>query len=223
MSQVFQHPQQDATLLPKQSLRRTGKPGDSFSITSLVVFSWHSRGTHDPGLLWSRWEPRATQTCLAPRGPGRDSGTCLFLLLLQLHGQKAALAISSFSWTQQPERILHFSSAGNAGKQKRREGPSPAQLSQSTGSGSSCCSGDSREVTRSDHLEQDLRGSHGQKSWSPAVLLPWTLHFAPHVRVSETGTIPPFVWGTGFGNKNDTMVFVISWLSCWLSFYTNNL
>lgn len=60
----------------------------------------------------------------------------------------------------------------------------------------------------------------GQKSWSPAQ--PRSLQFAPHGRVSDTGTIPPFVWVTGFGNRNDTMAFVISWLSYWLSFYTDN-
>lgn len=53
---------------------------------------------------------------------------------------------------------------------------------------------------------------------SAAFLLPWRLSFASHIRVPESGIMPSFVWVNVFGNKNETIVFAITYLSCRLSF-----
>ena len=47
---------------------------------------------------------------------------------------------------------------------------------------------------------------------------PLELAFASHFRVPETGTMPSFVWVNVFGYKNETIVFVITYISCRLSF-----
>lgn len=157
--------------------------------------------------------------CLRPRGPGMERVICIFLLLL-LHGQKASPANVQLLLSREPGRILHFSGADNAGKQSWREGLSPAQAEprewQLPWPGTA--QKGPRVSTQSWHLQgprlqgQKLEGA--LQCCSPGLC---SLHL-----VLGSLKLAPWVWGTGFGNRNDTMAFAISWLSCWLSFYTNN-
>lgn len=119
--------------------------------------------------------------CLTPRGPGMERAICIFLLLL-LHEQKASPANVQLLLSREPERTLHFSGADNAGKQSWTEGLSPAQAEPRQSQ--LPCPGTAQKgagvSTQSWHL-QDWR--------DPAVLLPWALQCASHVRFSETGIL----------------------------------